>query len=634
MTQLEESLPKYLRKSYYGVYVFRKRVPRDLRPVLRKREICRSLNTRDLRRALELSKIFEVDIERAFDAIRRRSSMKRDEDEKIPQSPSLPELTEKDIDEAYEMYRELSMHKIEVGKISVSPQGTVTLEGIKYDSKNSIEDEERALGGMIAQAVKYSTITPQQPNTQPVQPVQVVQATLPPVAPTQPSIEHHQVVSPQSSQAVSAVHSSVVQSNNNVAVNHSAPAKGKLNQKLAQPIQLEQPLPSESFVHRPVVDPNVHVPLPKSGQTALLSTVYERYCNKQQTSKKWNREAAASNLRISIQFFLDLYGDRYVHTYTYEEAEDFLECFRRMPKNWKRNPTLKHLSFDQAVEKAVELNIPAIKEYSVSLYLIQIKALFSYAKKHRYTDDLIFEAVEIDAHAEKGQPWTEVELKVLFDESNFQKFQFRGYPSRYWAPIIAAWSGFRLAEIFQLTVDDVYELHGFWVFCLHDVGDKTLKNSNSRRILPIHQQLIDFGLLDFVAERRKDLTSKNLFVEDKNVGAKSGNAFSTAFGKYIRKLAPAELVNEGYFAAGKVMHAFRHLFIKELKRRKIPRETAQQLTGHVGSKTAYDNYGIDPFLAESEVIEQLTELSAALQELRIIEYFPPLKTYSEMRSSS
>jgi len=45
------------------------------------------------------------------------------------------------------------------------------------------------------------------------------------------------------------------------------------------------------------------------------------------------------------------------------------------------------------------------------------------------------------------------DLQVLFDEKSF--IQNKESPSRYWIPIIAAYSGMRMEEISQLTRNDL-----------------------------------------------------------------------------------------------------------------------------------------------------------------------------------
>ena len=62
-----------------------------------------------------------------------------------------------------------------------------------------------------------------------------------------------------------------------------------------------------------------------------------------------------------------------------------------------------------------------------------------------------------------------------------------------------AFFGARPAEIGQLAINDVREEHGHWIMHITDDGDddKSVKNHNSKRILPVHDELVRFGLIKY-----------------------------------------------------------------------------------------------------------------------------------------
>ena len=80
----------------------------------------------------------------------------------------------------------------------------------------------------------------------------------------------------------------------------------------------------------------------------------------------------------------------------------------------------------------------------------------------------------------------------------------------YWCPLISLYSGMRLEEISQLSVDDVYFVDGIWVFDVNanpsrdGRNDKQVKNKNAVRIVPMHNKLIELGFIEyFDSVRRK-----------------------------------------------------------------------------------------------------------------------------------
>ena len=61
--------------------------------------------------------------------------------------------------------------------------------------------------------------------------------------------------------------------------------------------------------------------------------------------------------------------------------------------------------------------------------------------------------------------------------------------SRFWIPLVALFTGARLAEIVQLEVSDIRAYGGVRFFDINDKGEKTLKTKNSKRHIPIHPEL-------------------------------------------------------------------------------------------------------------------------------------------------
>src|SRR5690349_12926065 len=72
---------------------------------------------------------------------------------------------------------------------------------------------------------------------------------------------------------------------------------------------------------------------------------------------------------------------------------------------------------------------------------------------------------------------------------------------RFWAPLIGLFSGARLNEIGQLRKGDVERVAEIWCFRITDEGEdeRSVKTSAGKRVVPMHQELIQLGLLDYLA---------------------------------------------------------------------------------------------------------------------------------------
>jgi integrase len=109
-------------------------------------------------------------------------------------------------------------------------------------------------------------------------------------------------------------------------------------------------------------------------------------------------------------------------------------------------------------------------------------------------------------------PFNIDELRLIFSQSWFKtgsgiyvKKPRKWYPFEYWLPLLGLFAGCRISEASQLHLADIKKLDN--VFCLdinEDTRDKSLKNDQSKRIVPLHQVLIDLGFLEYCEHLRQE----------------------------------------------------------------------------------------------------------------------------------
>ena len=125
--------------------------------------------------------------------------------------------------------------------------------------------------------------------------------------------------------------------------------------------------------------------------------------------------------------------------------------------------------------------------------------------------------------------------ECMGDEREHESGKIKIRDWRYWIPLIALYSGARLDEIAQLLVADVRESHRTWIFHIttEGEGEKSTKTDGSRRVIPIHSELIRIGLLDYHSEMVA-LGYQNPFleIEPDGRGYMSGNP-SAFFNDYF-----------------------------------------------------------------------------------------------------
>ncbi|MBT9237034.1 site-specific integrase [Pseudomonas sp. MG-2] len=174
------------------------------------------------------------------------------------------------------------------------------------------------------------------------------------------------------------------------------------------------------------------------------------------------------------------------------------------------------------------------------------------------------------------------------------------YPYQFWLPLLGLHTGGRLNELCQLDTEDVSEKEGIWVISMMDDErdrplPKVLKNQSSRRVVPIHSELIRMGFLDFVLqaakEGREKLFSDGLTYDSKKGwGSRATHFFcrfpspSTKASGYLYKCGIRERDAEGR-TDRKNFHSFRHTFVD------MARESGEEaylvapdITGHSRGK--------------------------------------------------
>lgn len=157
-------------------------------------------------------------------------------------------------------------------------------------------------------------------------------------------------------------------------------------------------------------------------------------------------------------------------------------------------------------------------------------------------------------------------------------------------PLIGLYTGMRLEEICQLHTEDIYEEDGIWAINIRTestdgIEDKNLKTKNAARIIPIHPDLIYFGLVTY---RDKIAVDSNRLFPELNK-TENTHQYGKQVGKQFKKLITS-LEIEG----NKTFHSLRHTFSDYFKRMNLHNDISRQIFGHEAKELAARQYG-SPF---------------------------------------
>lgn len=292
----------------------------------------------------------------------------------------------------------------------------------------------------------------------------------------------------------------------------------------------------------------------------LLSEAIRDFC-------LWRRKERGGKPRTQARYeeyfnvMLPILGDRDVTDYTRRDLEDLKAQLYERTANLNKNPKIKK---------------PLDKRTVNTNYLGKIGSLFRWLHTtdrvdKDLTQGLVTALTKTELKARKRKPYDADDLERIFSLLPYDPKQ----PHLAFVPLVAVYSGARQGEICQLLTCDIKEAHGILYMHITEEDDdgnivKTVKNENSKRLVPLHPVIIEMGFLDFV-EKRKAQGKKVLF-ETRSHKPLTGQYYSKRFRVFNREHITKD--------AKKVFHSFRHLVHNELKQKLVPSDVYHSITGH------------------------------------------------------
>lgn len=203
-----------------------------------------------------------------------------------------------------------------------------------------------------------------------------------------------------------------------------------------------------------------------------------------------------------------------------------------------------------------------------------ITTLFRFADRNDYLGANPFAKIVLEkpkrAKVNQRQDWDRDELRKLFASPVFsesKRFIAAGGEAAYWLPVLAVYHGFRAGELCQLDKADLVQREGIW--CLRvrpsDEDDgkdaKSVKTSESVRLVPVHKRVIELGFLDYA----KTLKGTKMFpmIKPDSRGRWSGD-YSKWFGRYRRSIGLDQRWTD--------FHSFRHTWKTAARGAELPEE--------------------------------------------------------------
>lgn len=355
-------------------------------------------------------------------------------------------------------------------------------------------------------------------------------------------------------------------------------------------------LGKEAVVERLMSSPNkVAAEAPKPAPVGrLMDEVIDGYLKEEERrATDPSEKLGASTMkekRPKIMFWREYFKGRTADTITKEELKTLPSWLSNLPANYKRKKLNgKFLTTSEAIAVAATNghNFGTLAASSYNHFARELTGILRYAFHiDALPNDLSSMVRQKNAKLGKNidrHPYTNDELALMFDPKTYGQRTINGRVSkltpseaRFWLPIISLYTGARLEELAQLSVRDLKNELGIWYINItdsdyaHDGQELRLKNKNSIRKVPVHQDLIDAGFVEYTLARSNmsGLTSSLFNIESRGANGKLGSAFSKWFsnksdkGKgFLERSGIKSREKVGTKTISKTFHGFRHTFI-------------------------------------------------------------------------
>ncbi|HIE5743070.1 TPA: integrase [Stenotrophomonas maltophilia] len=265
--------------------------------------------------------------------------------------------------------------------------------------------------------------------------------------------------------------------------------------------------------------------------------------------------------RQTLRILLGLVGDVPASALSVDHVRELLDGVRHWPKHASQRAEYRELSVKKIIALSKANGEPPPMPWTLNKHWDRLSVFVRHLHAAGVLDrDLMAALARPTAHkteAETGRPFSHAELQSVFG-TGFAKWSAK-WPHRYWGVVLGLYSGARVTEVAQLRVSDVQAVEGVWGFVVTPVAEgNKVKNTNSRRFVPLAQPVLDAGFLGYVDEVRA-VGLERLFPNLPNgTGLGFGRQLSRQFSAYIKA--------QGIADAGMGFHAFRHYLITHLDR--------------------------------------------------------------------
>ncbi len=361
-----------------------------------------------------------------------------------------------------------------------------------------------------------------------------------------------------------------------------------------------------------------HTKPPIALQTVTLGKMLEQFMAAITEVKKLSA-GTIRTYKIPVRILRESFGaNTSLESLTRERTEQLFKLLQKAPANATKR--YRGLSLAEAIAEADKRGDKhRLGEKTLANYINNIASIFNFAVEMQLMSENPAKGKWMRAgfkglDKRKRKPrFTIDELNKLFraplyqgcrdDEMNYNKAgPNKPRRGRFWVPLLSLFQGFRCNEAAQIYTEDVGEQDGIPYIDIREERvdgskcDKRLKTEQSDRRVPLHPTVLKIGFLKFVDERRRDKTHPRLFPELR-MGASGyfSDPFSKWFGRFVDKAISEE--------CKATFHSLRHHFRNALDEARVPVSDVELLGGwNLTERSAESDYLDGPRLVGPRLV--------------------------------
>jgi len=365
-----------------------------------------------------------------------------------------------------------------------------------------------------------------------------------------------------------------------------------------------------------IINDSVITEPPKKDDSPKLSEMKDDFLGERLLSgfsPKSTREIGST-----VDDFIEIVGDIQISQVSPKDAREFKRIIALLPKHRHQSPRYSNLNIKQILELK---NVEGQKPKNINKLIYRVRIFFRWLRNNyrEYVPQNYFEGLSVQSKkiTRPREGFSNEELNQIFDPAKYLGYTIRNLKRRtkltsFFVPLIGLHTGMRLEEICQLRLKDISTAGNYDVFKVVISEDTKLKNIQSERIIPIHENLKKLGFLDYCKYLRKLKYERVFYDLEKNRDG-YGRNMGRFFMDYLKKL-------EIYQFQTKVFHSLRHTFITNLLQNGVREEVVNGLDGHAQktmSTTVYFKGGFPADVLYEEGISKLNYEGMDFENLKI-----------------